>query len=212
MRRVIMRTLSFVPVILLGACTGAQLDDPAANSVRERLAGETSLAVSADSTGTISAARRSDGMWIPGVTDLRIDAGELVLSADDNGHVRIESLALDIGPIAIPEGLLGYPVELTDIHLGLVEPAKVVVVWEDDNTGHGNGSVDLLLEWSLTNHGTTSPLGSPDLPLVPVELSLTGDGAHVHAELRVTAPGELYKWANLIKLEDLGLVLASDTL
>jgi hypothetical protein len=207
-----MRTLSFIPCLLLGACSGAELDDPAANSVRERLGDQTTLAVSLASTGTISAARKSDGMWIPGVTDLRIDAGELALRADSAGNVTVESLALDIGPIAIPDTLLGYPVELTDIHLGLVEPASLLVTWESDNAGHGSGTIDLLLKWSLTNHGTTSPLGSPDLPLVPVELTLTGDGAAVHADVRVSAPGELYKWANLIKLEDLNLVLASDTL
>ena len=150
-------------------------------------------------------------MWVAGVTDLRIDAGELALTADRDGVVTVESLALDIGPLVLPEELLGYSVELTGIHLGLVEPAKVRVQWDSDDEAHGSASLDLLLKWSLTNHDTTSPLGSPNLPLVPVELSVVGDGAAVHAEIRVSAPGELYRWASLLKLEDLNLTLSSDT-
>jgi hypothetical protein len=207
-----MRTLSFVSFALLGAC-GATNSAPGADTVRERLAGgETTLAISVtDSTGTVSAARKSDGTWIPGVTELRIEAGSLALSAGSDGTITVESLALDLGPIALPEELLGYPVELTEISIGLVEPTKLLATWESDDQAHGSASLDLLLEWSLTNHGTTSPLGSPDLPPVPVELSVVGDGSAVHAELRVSAPGELWKWGNLMKLEDLNLSLSSDT-
>jgi hypothetical protein len=208
-----MRSLSLSLFALLGAC-GASTSDPHADAtVRSRLqAGETVLAIStADSTGTVSAARKSDGAWVPGLTDLRIDAGEVALSANADGTINVESIALDIGPIALPEELLGYPVELTDIHIGLVAPAKVLVTWESDDQAHGSASLDLLLKWSLKNHGTTSPLGSPDFPPVPVELSVVGDGSAVHAELRVSAPGELWKWGNLMKLEDLNLSLSGDT-
>ena len=46
---------------------------------------------------------------------------------------------------------------------------------------------------------------------MPVELVLTGDGASVHAEVRVTSKGTFWSWADLVKLEDLSLTLAATT-
>lgn len=182
------------------------------STVRERLVRPTLFEVSTtDSAGAITAARRSDGAWVPGLADLRIDAGELVLSAGDDDTLSLDELRIDIGPIAIPESVLGYPLELTNIQLSLVDSVKFVAEWSSEDEARGNASIDLLLKWSLTNHGTTSPLGSPDLPPVPVEVEVSGNGQAVHAEVRVSAPGELWSWANVFRLEDLSLVLKSDT-
>lgn len=205
---------SFLASIVLVAACGAEVREPdEAASVRERLAqGPTFFEVSTtESAGAVTAARKTSEGWVPGLADLRIDGGELVVSADDRGTIELEELRLDVGPIAIPESVLGYPLELTNIQLLLVDSVKMIGEWSSDDEGRGNAEIDLQLKWSLTNHGTTSPLGSPDLPLVPVELEITGNGEHVHAELRVSAPGELWKWANVFRLEDLSLVIKSDT-
>ncbi len=197
--------------VLLTAC-GTEVVEPLPTSVRERLeTGPTLLEVSAsDSAGAITASRKTSEGWVPGLADLRIDGGGIELSGDGD-VVTLEDFHLDVGPIAVPETVLGYPLALTDIRLSLSAPVKMIGMWSGDNDAHGNAAIDLVLEWSLQNHDVTSPLGSPDLPPVPVELAVSGTGSHVHAELRVSAPGELWKWANVFRLEDLSLVITSDT-
>lgn len=197
--------------VLLAAC-GAEVSEPDPTSVRERLATSTTvLQVSpTESAGAITASRKTSEGWSPGLADLRIDAGTISLSGDGD-VVTLEDFQLDVGPIEVPETVLGYPLALTDIRLSLIAPVKMLAEWSGDNDAHGNGSIDLLLEWSLLNHDVKSPLGSPDLPPVPVEVVVSGDGPHVHAEVRVSAPGELWIWANVFRLEDLSLVIASDT-
>lgn len=198
----------------LSACSAevAAPSDPPA-SVRDRLEREaTSLAVvAADSAGAITAQRRANGGWSAGLVDLRIEGGELIASADGEGAITVEQLAVALGPIDIPESVLGYGAQLTDVEVSLVAPTRLVTTWEGDDAGTAHADLDLALAWSLVNHGSTSPLGSPDLPPVPVELVVTGNGDFVHAELRVRAPGELWSWADLIKLEDLTLIVAAAT-
>ena len=163
-----------------------------------------------DSAGAITASRKTSDGWVPGLADLKVEHGTLLLSTE--GEVlALEDLVIDLGPIEIPEAVLGYPLELTDIRLSLVERVEVAGAWTSPDEAHGNAKLELLLEWSLVNHGVTSPLGSPDLPPIPVELSVSGTAARVHAELRASAPGELWRWANVFRLEDLSLVIAGDT-
>lgn len=163
-----------------------------------------------NSAGAITASRKSDGEWLPGLADLKVEGGSILLSTEGD-VLALEDLVIDLGPIQIPETVLGYPLELTDIRLSLLDRVKVAGAWTSPDEAHGNAEIDLLLEWSLVNHGVTSPLGSPDLPPVPVELTVTGTADRVHAEVRVSAPGELWKWANVFRLEDLSLVIAGDT-
>ncbi|MBA2543364.1 MAG: hypothetical protein H0V17_27230, partial [Deltaproteobacteria bacterium] len=121
--------------------------------MRERLALAPTLfeVATADSAGVVTAARKSDGAWVPGLADLRIDAGELVVSADAGGALSLDELRLDVGPISIPESVLGYPLELTDIHLSLIDAVEVDTTWSGDDEARGTASIDLLLEWSLSN-------------------------------------------------------------
>lgn len=204
--------LLFASILVLAGC-GAGVSAPEeATSVRERLARPTLFEVSiADSAGAVTASRKTSEGWVPGLADLRVDAGELVVSADGEGTISLEELRLDIGPITIPESVFGYPLELTEIKLSLVDAVKMIGEWSSDDEGRGTASIELLLEWSLTNHGTTSPLGSPDLPRVPVEVEVSGNGERAHAEVRASGPGELWKWANVFRLEDLSLIIKSDT-
>lgn len=195
---------------VLAAC-GAELQDPDITSVQERLAEPTMLDVSLpNSAGAITASRKTSDGWVPGLADLKIENGSILLSTDGD-VLALEDLVIDLGPIEIPETVLGYPLQLTDIRLSLIDRVKVAGAWTSPDEAHANAKIDLLLEWSLVNHDVTAPLGSPDLPPIPVELSVSGTADRVHAELRASAPGELWKWGNVFRLEDLSLVIAGDT-
>lgn len=208
--RRVMRSLYLLAVC--GACSSAELvvPEPPA-SVRERLVqGPVVLEVSpVASAGVVTAARRVSGGWMPGTADLVIEQGELVASADAAGTVTLEGFSIDVGPIAIPDSVLGYEVALTDIRLELEEPVISDAAWDGDNDGTGALELPLVLTWSLTNHGETSPLGSPELPRLPAELHLTGTGTSVDAVLRIEAPGDLWSWANLVKFQDLAVTLSA---
>ena len=166
----------------------------------------------ADSAGTITAERRIAGdTWETGLVDLRIDQGEVVASADDAGTITIEKLSFNLAPIAIPASVFNREAALTDVRVELVEPVVTTTTWTDDDQAQLRATLDLELSWALTIGGSTSHLGSPDLPPVTVEVDVVGDGSFVHADVRAVAAGELWSWANLIKLHDLNLVLAADT-
>jgi len=200
-----MRALALLP--LLTACS-ADLGAPPPASARAYLEAGADVDVSAtDSAGTVGAAHHTPDGWSSGLSNLTIDAGSIALSTNADGTLELDDVALDLGSIEIPESVLGYEVELTDVHIGLKAPVVMVPQWNGDNEAHGNAELELAITWSLTNHGTTSPLGSPELPRLPVALDITGSGAGVHVEMRVTAPGTLWTWANLLELQDLTLIV-----
>lgn len=197
--------------LALAACAQTSADAP--ETVRERLeSSETKLLITtAESAGSITAQRRGSGGWVAGKVELTVNAGELVARADARGGIRIERLSVDVGPIAIPQSVLGYEALLTDVHLSAERPAGVVTQWTGDDGARATAELELELSWSLTIDGETSPLGAPKLPPVPLELLVTGDGAAVQAEVRLASTGMFWSWADLVKLEDLSLVLSAAT-
>jgi hypothetical protein len=200
-------------ILLVFAAACASTSAGAPESVRERLeSSETQLIIArAESAGSITAQRRSSGGWVAGSVALTVNDGELVASASARGAIRIERLWVDVGPIAIPRSVLGYEAQLTDVHLVAEKPVGVVTRWTGADQARATAEMELELSWSLTIDGQTSPLGAPKLPAVPVEVIFTGDGEAVHAEVRVASSGTFWSWADLVKLEDLGLVLSADT-
>lgn len=210
--RRVMKSLYLLAVC--GACSSAELVTPEApSSVRERLAqGPVVLEVSpVASAGVVTAARRVSGGWKPGDAELVIEQGELVASADAHGTVTLEGFAIDVGPIEIPDSVLGYDVALTDVRLELEEAVISDATWDGENDATGDLELPLVLTWSLTNHGETSPLGSPELPRLPASLHLTGSGSTVDAILRIEAPGDLWSWANLVKFQDLAVTISASS-
>jgi hypothetical protein len=201
---------SFSPACAPQRPTGG--DSPPA-SVRERLeTADTRLLIAgAESGGSITAARRISGGWSAGSVDLAIQSGELVASADATGRVTIERLGLWLGPIDIPESVLGHRAQLTDVHIVVDQPIVMTTQWTDDNDAQATTALDLGLSWALTVDGASAALGGPDLPPVPVELLLTGDGDEVRGDVRVHAAGLVWSWADLVKLEDLDLTLGAVT-
>jgi hypothetical protein len=209
-----MKRLMVCVLVLGGGCAEARLGDAtsSASSVRERLerAPVVLTVASATSAGGMTAQHRIPGGWDAGFVDLAIDGGSLELGLYD-GTLSLNDVRLELAPIEIPESLLGHPVRLTDIRLDLASSAITVPRWISPDEGRAELELELDLEWSLENRGTTSPLGAPALPRIPVELVLTGSGANVTAELRARVPGEVWSWADLIKFEDLTLILDART-
>jgi hypothetical protein len=203
---------SGIPIFLaLTACSTSATEAP--DSVRDRLeSSEVQLVVApAARAGTITALRRVSGGWAEGQAPLAIEGGELVAASDARGAIRIERLALELGSIEIPPSVLGYGARLTEVHLETERPTGVATTWQGDDEARAMAPMQLALTWSLTIDGQTSPLGSPRLAPVPVELLLTGDGAAVHAEVHARAAGVLWSWANLLRLEDLELSITAST-
>src|SRR5688572_25316537 len=187
-------------ILALAACASAPAG--ASENVRDRLArSETELVITtAESSGSLTAQRRTSEGWVAGFVELTVKSGELVASADARGSITIDHLAVDLGPIAIPPSVLGYKALLTDVHLEAEHPAGVVTTWAGDDAALATASVQLELSWSLTVDGETSPLGAPKMPPVPIELEFTGDGAVVHVEARAASTGIFWSWADLVKL------------
>jgi hypothetical protein len=203
-----MRAGIFLPLVF-AACANAPAGPP--ESVRDRLErAETPLLIAtAESTGSITAQRRASGGWVAGSVDLTVENGEIVASADARGSITIEHLSVDLGTIVIPKSVLGYEAQLTSVHLEAQKPAGVVTTWTGDDDARATAEVELELSWSLTIDGNTSPLGAPRLPPVPVELEFTGDGSVVRLEARAAQTGMFWSWADLIRLENLSLVLTA---
>jgi len=198
--------------LTLAACASrdGSTADPA--SMRERLATQTHLFVTADGgAGAITAQRRSDTGWNEQLVELKLDSGELVVGPRRGDQLTVTSLELAFQTIAIPATVTGHAAELTRPHLHLIAPAEATAAWSDDDTAEATLQLAFALSWSLTIDGTSLPIGAPDLAPLPVKLQLFGDGARITAELRAHAAGDLWSWADLVKLSDLELVLGADT-
>jgi|SRR5882672_11063743 len=196
--------------ILLAACTSTAPTEPV--SMRDRLAAETHLFVTTgDSAGAITAQLRTADGWEDGVVDLQLAGGELVTRAAPGGAIALTSVQLELQTIAIPATLTGHEATLTRPRLELTAPATAAATWTGDDSAELEVELALQLSWALTVDGVGVQVGAPRLPPLPVKLQLTGDGARVTADLRIHVGGELWSWANLVKLSDLELVLGADT-
>lgn len=200
-------------LLVLPACTLApEAPDPALRSLRDQLAHEAHLLVIAsDSTGAITARRRTKAGWAQQRVELTVTSGELVTAPGRADRLTLAALELGFAPVLIPSTVLGHDAQLTNLHLRLPGPATVLPTWSGDDEAQVTTTLDLALSWTLAIEGKQLPLGEPKLPPLPVVLQLTGDGARVTAELGVHAPGELWSWADVVKLSDLELVLRAQT-
>lgn len=209
MRRVMRAAVALLPLMV--ACTSQEVADRPV-SMRQRLGDETHLFVAAsDSAGAVTAQMRTGGGWDDGLVDLELKGGELVARATGSGTIALSALELELQTIAIPATVTGHSAELTRPRLELAAPAELAAAWRGDDSAEVEASLALELSWALMVDGVGLPLGAPSLPPLPVKLHLAGDGARITAELRVHAPGELWSWADLIKLSDLELVLGAGT-
>lgn len=118
---------------------------------------------------------------------------------------------MELQTIEIPATLTGHAAALTRPRLELTAPVTAAATWSGDNSAELEVDLALQLSWSLAVDGVGVQVGAPRLPPLPVQIQLTGDGARVTADVRIHAAGELWSWANLVKLSDLELVLGAGT-
>ena len=204
-------------VLLLLASFGCNTDltespssDGTPASVRERLEDRTRLLVDGPlSGGAITAQRHvAGGDWEGGAVDLHIRNGEVLVSSDAADALTLDGLQVTFDDLQIPPGIFGSrDAKLVNVRLDLKNELRAPAKWISDDEVRLEANLDVTLHWELLLDGAAAPLGSPKLPLVPAELVITGTGEHVNAELRVQAQGELWSWANLVKLSELTLVL-----
>jgi hypothetical protein len=181
-------------------------------SVRERLEDQTRLMIKPpESAGAITAERRVTGGWQAGLVDLAIDSGELVVTANGDA-ITLGTFAVSFQPLEIPAAVFGgHPAQIEHLRVEQLHPLTATATWTDDNEARFDAMLELGLSWSLVIDGTHAPLGAPKLPPVPVEILLTGNGEIVAAELRAKMAGELWSWADLVRLSDLELILGAET-
>src|SRR5262245_45755368 len=127
-----MLRLSLLPLLLLAACTSSEMFDPPPATVRDRLVNDgAALAVAGEhSTGSIIG-RRWRASWDDFAVELGVGAGDLAVSADAAGRLRVDELAFDLAPIDLSEMIFDEPTRLVDLHVALAADAPVA-----DTTWH----------------------------------------------------------------------------
>lgn len=212
-RRVTMRfALAFV--LLASACASRSgTDVDTYDSVRERL--ETKpvrLYVGSEgSEGLISARRWTSDGWVAGDTMIKISSGELEASADKTGRLTLSTFEVGVDSIDIPEEVFKKPAQLTDVKLQLTAAASADTTWTSDDAATATLTADLDFSWTIKVNGNKTPLGTQHLPPVPVDVTLSGDGAVVNASIGLHASGELWDWAGLLQMTALELSLAAES-
>jgi hypothetical protein len=167
--------------------------------------------VSTSSQGAITAQRWSSTGWMQGRIDLTITNGDLVASADARGRVIVTAFDLGFATIDIPSSVIGTAAELTNVRLHLDAAPPAPTTWADDDDASATTAFDVTLTWSLMVNGSATVLGPQKLTNLPGKLVLGTDGVTVDGTLDVEAAGDVWTWADLVKLSDLSLSLTAET-
>lgn len=201
-------------VVVLVGCASPAPDPgptPAPGSVRAALVDAgAALAVSPRSGGEVTA-RVWRGGWQAGQVDLAVAGGDLLLSADRDGRLRVDELALALAPVPLPDEVFGQPARLTDLAVELAaDAAPAPTRWFGGDAATADVTLDLRLRWSLDTDGRVTPLGPVTLTDLPVALAIDGTPAAIHATVGLRADGTLWSWAHLVELADLTLALDAE--
>jgi hypothetical protein len=193
--------LSFVT-----ACVSPRPDatDSGFDSVRERLeAGPTTMFVAATANaGALDAAHNTNAGWQSGSASISISSGAFVASSSA-GELVVTSLDLSFDPIDVPESVFGTPAQLTNLRLQLPTPTVANTIWNDDDDASASAALELSLSWSIAVNGGVLPLGAQNLPPLPIDVKVAGDGDSVTASLSLHGAGQLWSWADLLELTEL---------
>ncbi len=208
-----MRTFLALTVFAAACTSNSPAGGPTYDSVRERLAdAPTRMVVGTDgSSGSITARRWTPTGWVEGTTEVTIESGELVAKADESGRLTIEKASVSLAPIEIPEEVFHKPAQLDDVRLTLTDAATADATWTGDDDVTATFTLELDFDWSIAIDGKKTPLGTQHLPPVTVDLMLTGGGDHVDASFAMHADGELWNWADLLKMTSLDLSVSAAT-
>jgi hypothetical protein len=208
-----MRALALTP-LLLAACTDPTTPPsrPTFASVHDRLAAQsTRLFISGQgSTGSLDAKHYTPDGWVDGTSAITISNGELIVKLiGDQLSAQMFDLALD--PIDLPDSLFGKPAQLTGVRVTLATSASATATWTSSDDATTTIPLQLDLGWSLSVNGGVSQLGAQHLPVIPLDVMVTGGGDHVDATLALRGDGTLWSWAGLIELSQLELSLDGAT-
>ncbi|HEX7704222.1 MAG TPA: hypothetical protein VF403_25945 [Kofleriaceae bacterium] len=209
-----MRALALTS-ILFAACTNNRTDAPTGPtfaSVHDRLAAEsTRLFINGEgSSGSLDAKRYTSDGWVDGTSAISISSGDLIVKLTGD-QLSAQMFDLSIGPIDLPDSLFGQPAQLTDVRVTLASSASATATWTDSDDATATIPLKLDLGWSISINGGVSQLGAQHLPVIPLDVTLTGAGDHVDAALGLRGDGTLWSWAGLIELSQLELSLAGAT-
>ena len=202
-------------MILVSACAGGTTElppGPEFTSVQDRLSTQsTRLFISgAGSTGSLDAKRYTAGGWVDGTSAVTITSGELVVKSTDD-QLTAQKFDVALAPIDLPDSVFGKPAQLTDVRVMLASATSATATWTDTDDATATIPLKLDLAWSIAINGGSTQLGAQHLPVIPLDVVLTGAGDHVAASLDLHADGTLWSWAGLIELTQLDLSLAGAT-
>ena len=201
--------------MVFAACAGNGTDAPTVptfGSVHDRLTAEaTRLFISGEgSIGSLDAKRYTSDGWVDGTSALAISSGELIVKlTGDQLSAQMFDLSLD--PIDLPDSLFGKPARLTDVRVTLASSASATATWTDSDDATATIPLKLDLGWSISINGGVTQLGAQHLPVIPLDVMLTGAGNHIDATLGLRGDGTLWSWAGLIELSKLDLSFAGAT-
>jgi len=201
-------------VLLFAFCLGCHSEPPASEpmSLRDRLAADPPrLMIAPTSHGAITAQRWASDGWKQQRVDLVITDGDFVAATDAADRVVVRSFAVGFAPIEIPASVIGTSAELTNVRLHLDAAPPSPTTWTDDDDATATTAFDVSLTWSLEVRGSTTPLGPQTLEALPGKLVLASDGETVTGTLAIEAAGDVWTWADLVKLSDLSLALDAAT-
>ena len=201
--------------MFFAACTGNGTDAPTGPtfaSVHDRLATEaTRIFISGEgSSGSLDAKRYTPDGWVDGTSAITISSGELIVKLTED-QLSAQMFDLSFDPIDLPDSLFGKPAQLTDVRVTLASSASATATWTDSDDATTTIPLKLDLGWSISINGGVSQLGAQHLPVIPLDVMLTGAGDHVDAMLGLRGDGTLWSWAGLIELSQLELSLAGAT-
>jgi hypothetical protein len=202
-------------MLLFAACAGNGTDAPPSptfTSVHDRLAAEaTRLFISGQgSSGSLDAKRYTSDGWVDGTSAIAISSGELIVKLTGD-QLSAQMFDLSFDPIDLPDSLFGMPAQLTDVRVTLASSASATATWTDGDDATTTIPLKLDLGWSISINGGVSELGAQHLPVIPLDVMLSGAGDHVDTTLDLRGDGTLWSWAGLIELSQLELSLAGAT-
>jgi len=206
-----MRSLILV-VPVFAACASNPPEGPAPASVRARLVAPTKMLVAvADSSGTLTASRYTHDGWQDGSLAISIANGELDAKVGADGNLDVTAFSINVDPIDVPDQVFGRAAQLKDVRLVLTGMPAATTAWSDDDNATATATVSLDLSWTIVVSGNASPLGAQHLAPLPLDVTLSGSGDEVDATIALHATGDLWTWADLLKLKALDLELAATT-
>jgi hypothetical protein len=196
-------TLALVAAGLLGACASGTAPSPEHADVVARLHEGVGLHASEGGTLAVTARRRVAGNEHSGRALLAVADTTGTFRFDPDELLWLEDLEVKLDDMVVWPG--SVPMTLTDVTLTLVTPTPALPLYgsEESGTVTFTTPVDLRLTWAvLTDSGALAPLAPQRLG--PFDLSATvevNELGLVVGHLTVTAPGEVWSWADVLFLE-----------